>query len=832
MKKNLLLAVLFVATHGFSQCPFPAQLNTTGSCPGATLSIATSNTLTQIVWYDNTSAVTTAPLSATYKPVAAGVYTAQLTDNTGCQSTTNAITIDPLITPGISISQSAATVCSGQPAFIALPVNAGASPDYQWQVNGKDAGTNSTVFTAASIPPHAVVTCLLTSNAACPTMATTASNPVTAITPPVTGLTGNGNYCPGDTLVVSANDPLEQIIWKEGTTALTTVMASLSTGSAGVTVAGDNGAGANANQFNFPEGVFTDANGNIYVSDAANFRVQKWSPGATSGVTVAGGNGAGAALNQINGPTGIFVDAGGTVYVADFGNHQVEKWTPGAGSGMIVAGGNGQGSAANQLNSPTGVFVDGSGNVFVADHGNNRVQKWATGATSGVTVAGGNGQGSNPNQLFLPAAVYVDANKNVYVSDEYNNRVQKWTPGATSGVTVAGGNGQGSAANQLSYPSGIYVDGNGNVFIGDQYNNRIQEWTPGAGSGVTVAGGNGPGAGANQFNQPADVYLDNTGDLYIADYNNNRIQKWTLQSTIDTAYITSTGGTYTATVTSNIGCAATSKEVVVNPTITPSVNISAQATAVCQGNPITFNASPVNGGTTPVYQWQVNGVNTGTNNAAYSSNTLANGDTITCVITSNATCPAPPTALSNSIPLTIEPLPQLGAGQTFYLAEGQSITLDPGLTGNSSGYSFSWSPGTSLSDSTTADPVASPTKTTVYTMTATSAEGCEASTKVSIAIFTKLHVPNAFTPNGDGHNDVFYILNGPPDSQIKDLSVYDRWGEKVFQAHNAPTADPAFGWNGNYKGAPAPAGTYVYVLSMQFSDGTQQAFQGAILLIR
>src|SRR5580692_10115665 len=154
MKNKFLLAVLLVATRGFSQCPFPAQLNTTGSCLGATLSIATSNTLTQIIWYNNNAVVSPAPPGPTYKPGTAGVYTAAITDNSGCQVTTNAITIDPLITPAISISQTTATICSDQPAFVALPANAGASPGFQWQVNGKDAGTNSTVFTAVNIPPH------------------------------------------------------------------------------------------------------------------------------------------------------------------------------------------------------------------------------------------------------------------------------------------------------------------------------------------------------------------------------------------------------------------------------------------------------------------------------------------------------------------------------------------------------------------------------------------------------------------------------------------------------------------------------------------------------
>jgi gliding motility-associated-like protein len=533
MNKHPLLAVLLIASQGFAQCPFPAQLNTTGSCQGATLSVNTSGTLTQIVWYNGTAEVATTaaiPPNASYKPATAGVYTAVTTDNTGCQTTTNAVTIDPSVTPGISITQTAATVCTDQPIFTALATNGGTLPAYQWKVNSQNAGHNSPVYKATAIPPHAVVSCLLTSSAVCATSRTVASPSIVVRTPPPVTLTSKGNDCPGDVLLVSASDPLTQITWNEGSTALTTVYAS-------------------------------------------------------------------------------------------------------------------------------------------------------------------------------PA------------------------PGAT----------------------------------------------------------------------------------------------------IDTSYTASTAGAYTATATNDIGCAATTNQIIVKPNVTPVVTISAPAAAVCKGSPLTFNASPTDGGTTPVYQWQVNGVNTGSNSASYSSAAFADGDAITCSMTSNADCALPATVLSNSIPLTVKPLPQLDTGQIFYLAAGQSVTLSPTVTGN---YSFLWSPGTGLSDSMATAPIANPTKTTVYTLTATSADGCEASTAIIVDVFTKLQVPNAFTPNGDGHNDIFYILNGPPDSRIRDFSVYDRWGEKVFQVHNVPTADPAFGWNGKYKDAPAPAGVYIYALVMSFADGTQQAFQGSILLIR
>jgi hypothetical protein len=250
---------------------------------------------------------------------------------------------------------------------------------------------------------------------------------------------------------------------------------SFKTLSTGTTVAGGNGSGSAANQLFYPEGVFVDASGNIYVADANNFRIQKWAPGATSGTTVAGGNGGGSAANQFFWPRGVFLDASGNIYVADH-NHRIQKWAPGATSGTTVAGGNGQGSAANQLLYPRGVFVDATGNIYVADEQNHRIQKWAPGATSGTTVAGGNGQGSAANQLGYPRRLFLDATGNIYVADQGNDRIQKWAPGATTGTTVAGGNGQGSAAYQFNSPYGVFVDASGNIYVADQFNHRIQKW--------------------------------------------------------------------------------------------------------------------------------------------------------------------------------------------------------------------------------------------------------------------------------------------------------------------------------------------------------------------
>jgi gliding motility-associated-like protein len=95
-----------------------------------------------------------------------------------------------------------------------------------------------------------------------------------------------------------------------------------------------------------------------------------------------------------------------------------------------------------------------------------------------------------------------------------------------------------------------------------------------------------------------------------------------------------------------------------------------------------------------------------------------------------------------------------------------------------------------------------------------------------------VNIPTAFTPNADGLNDVFYLLASPDVEIVKDFSVFNRWGEKVFQVNSVPPNDPNFGWNGYFKSVHAPAGAYVYQATIRFTDGKEQFFKGTVVLIR
>ncbi len=549
-------------------------------------------------------------------------------------------TFNPPCTAPVITSQpapTAQTVCLNIPVAAITVATSDVSATFQWYFNVIDANSGGILIsgeTNAMFTPSSTVAgtkyfyCVL-SNGTC----TTTSNTVAVVVNnyPVVSLSNTNTVgCSGTSVLSLTGANSANIIeWYNGTTLekSITVMPN-----AGATVAGGNSAGNNLNQLNVPQGVSVDALGTVYVVDANNNRVQKWTNGATTGVTVAGGNGAGANANQLNTPLGIFVDTASNIYVTDGLNHRVQKWAKNATVGVTVAGGNGFGANANQLFAPSGVFVDTSGNVYVADALNHRIQKWAKNATIGVTVAGGNGSGSNANQFNTPSAVFVDSVGNIFVADINNNRVQKWAVAATSGVTVAGGNGSGSNANQLNMPSDIFVDIAGNIFIADSGNDRIQAWATDAVSGITVAGGNGNGASANQFNKPTRLFVDVAGNIFVSDGNNARIQKW--KPTTSNYYTPLNSGTYTAKVTVN-GCTTTTNGIVIKAS--PIAKITG-ATTVAQCETITLSGSPING------KWSSNSVNATVNaTTGLVSGINAGNAIITYTYKDANNCPATPT---------------------------------------------------------------------------------------------------------------------------------------------------------------------------------------------
>jgi len=91
--------------------------------------------------------------------------------------------------------------------------------------------------------------------------------------------------------------------------------------------------------------------------------------------------------------------------------------------------------------------------------------------------------------------------------------------------------------------------------------------------------------------------------------------------------------------------------------------------------------------------------------------------------------------------------------------------------------------------------------------------------------FPTVFLPNSFTPNGDGENDILFLRGDLIESMS--LEIYDRWGEKVFES-----TDQSLGWNGTYKDREADSGVYVYILEAKCIDGQELSDKGNVTLIR
>jgi gliding motility-associated-like protein len=636
-----------------------------------------------------------------------------------------------------------------------------------------------------------------------------------------------------------------------------------------VTVAGGNGAGTDASQLTYPTSLAVDQAGNIFVADG-NSRVQKWAPGAASGVTVAGGNGQGPTANQLSGELMIALDCDDNVYIAD--NNRIQRWAPGATSGVTVAGGNGSGSAANQLADPVSICVDGSRNVYVLDASNSRVQKWAPGATSGVTVAGGNGAGTAANQLNGPWNLFVDNNDNIYVVDIYNTTggsgsiIRKWTPGATESIVVA----SHDMYNPFWGSIGVFVDSKGTIYGGVTLNTAIllqlsqpssidDSFTPATGGlyHAVVTDVNGytsttdtipvstppPAPPSIQISASAtSVYLCEAVNFSASVVNEGADPSYQWQ--VSGVNVGGDSLTWSNNLFANgdqVQCimttVGTSCQLVqdtsnvltmsVDPQGHATVSIASSDPMVCGDSSVTFTATVTNGSGAPAFEWMMNGQPAGDSTAIFVDSTIGS-EVVYCLIASDASCGL---AKSNSIAASVYPLPVIAAGQVYNIPYGQHLTLNPSITGDVT--SYLWTPGSGLSDSTIRDPVADPTTSTTYTLqVASPGGGCQAKGIITVDVYTPLSMPNAFTPNGDGHNDRLYVLGGPEGSSIRAFAIFNRWGAKVFNVENVLPGDPRYGWNGNIGGRPAPSGTYVYTVVMQLPGGLEQTYKGTVELIR
>ena len=127
-----------------------------------------------------------------------------------------------------------------------------------------------------------------------------------------------------------------------------------------------------------------------------------------------------------------------------------------------------------------------------------------------------------------------------------------------------------------------------------------------------------------------------------------------------------------------------------------------------------------------------------------------------------------------------------------------------------------------------------PQKTSTFRITVLDANGCQASDKITIVVNEErpVYVPNAFSPNGDSNNDLFLLYAGQSIASIRSLNIFDRWGNLVFAASDFQPNDPAFGWDGTFRGRQMNPAVFVWVAEIEFLDGEVESFKGDVTLVR
>ncbi|AXY77553.1 PKD domain-containing protein [Paraflavitalea soli] len=180
----------------------------------------------------------------------------------------------------------------------------------------------------------------------------------------------------------------------------------------------------------------------------------------------------------------------------------------------------------------------------------------------------------------------------------------------------------------------------------------------------------------------------------------------------------------------------------------------------------------------------------------------------------------------------VPPTPTINLSGSPTVVVGTGIPMPVTYSANVATYA--WTPARNLSCTDCAIPFADPRFTTTYNVRVEDIYGCPATQDITITVIcnsSNYFVPNTFSPNGDGHNDVF-MPRGRNIDRVNRMQVFNRWGEMVFEKKNFMVNDASAGWNGTYKGKPAAADVYVYVVEFVCDNASVVPFRGNVTLLR
>ncbi len=172
-------------------------------------------------------------------------------------------------------------------------------------------------------------------------------------------------------------------------------------------------------------------------------------------------------------------------------------------------------------------------------------------------------------------------------------------------------------------------------------------------------------------------------------------------------------------------------------------------------------------------------------------------------------------------------------GPDRMIRPGDSVILVPQIV-PSNYRELIWEPAGFFSNPDEDVQVVRPSVTTIYRVRVISEEGCISTDAVTIGVDQRApaFVPNVFSPDGDGTNDLFRIFPGPEFVRVPVFRIFDRWGNQLYQAVDADPDSPNFGWDGRYRGQDQNSGVYVFYAELERRDGTIRRLEGDFVLMR
>jgi DNA-binding beta-propeller fold protein YncE len=263
-------------------------------------------------------------------------------------------------------------------------------------------------------------------------------------------------------------------------------------------------------------GVGVDPQGNVWVSDSQD-RFHIVAPDGTF-LETWGTSGSGEGEFEFfsaNAPVGrgygdVAFDAEGNIYVADTGNSRVQKFSP---DRTFLLSWGGEGENDGQFLSPSGIAVGPDGSIYVSDEGRGVVQRFDNeGRYLSTVIARGTKTGLE-SILFNPAGLAVAGNGDVLIADYNNQRIMRLT---SAGELLATWGASGSGDGEFNNPNDVAVDAQGRIYVADDFNNRVQVFSE-DGEFLHAAGtlGGDPG----ELDDPLGVAASADGIAYVSDRN-------------------------------------------------------------------------------------------------------------------------------------------------------------------------------------------------------------------------------------------------------------------------------------------------------------------------